>query len=401
MEGQISAKMILDSIDPRGNRLRTLEVVMPRYILAEFNTHRMLSKNSASSRAIPFKKMVKSVLENPFIPYAWMEDHKGMQGTKYLSKTDKFSLVKFIGILMDTLNTYDKNSKEYENLSNELEEKVELINTILIQYKYDIRTLDEWWLLARDKAVECASIMYVFRVTKQLANRLLEPFMYHKVLVSGTEWDNFFNLRCPKYEFLGNIYKNRREAIKNNPYPSHRDFTLENWGMLEWLKVNKGQADIHMMFLAEAIWDATNESTPKKLKEGEWHTPYGDQMDFTQLVVLGIDKGLLEQKENIDDYYNQDDEDVVDELRSKISIARCARLSYQTLGDNPVIDYEKDLELYESLYNSKHASPAEHIARVMTNEEYDTFIKQEGNIIQKGWSRNYKGFRQWREITNL
>ena len=44
---------------------------MPRIILAEFNTHRLFSRNSASSRAIPFKKMVQSVLENPFIPIAW------------------------------------------------------------------------------------------------------------------------------------------------------------------------------------------------------------------------------------------------------------------------------------------------------------------------------------------
>jgi hypothetical protein len=41
---------------------------------------------------------------------------------------------------------------------------------------------------------------------------------------------------------------------------------------------------------------------------------------------------------------------------ARISIACCARLSYQTLGDNPVIDY-KDLQLYEILNNSGHWSP--------------------------------------------
>ena len=76
----IQAKIVADSINIQGDRLTTLEVVMPRYILAEFNTHSMLSKNSASSRAIPFNKMVKAVQENPFVPYAWQKDHKGMQG---------------------------------------------------------------------------------------------------------------------------------------------------------------------------------------------------------------------------------------------------------------------------------------------------------------------------------
>ena len=62
----IQAKIVADSINIQGDRLTTLEVVMPRYILAEFNTHRMLSRNSASSRAIPFDKMLEMVKTNPF-----------------------------------------------------------------------------------------------------------------------------------------------------------------------------------------------------------------------------------------------------------------------------------------------------------------------------------------------
>lgn len=70
----IQAKIIADSINPFGHRITTMVVTMPRIVLAEFNTHRMFSRNSASSRAIPFEKMVKSVEENPFIPIAWQKE---------------------------------------------------------------------------------------------------------------------------------------------------------------------------------------------------------------------------------------------------------------------------------------------------------------------------------------
>src|ERR1035437_3905890 len=82
---KISAKVIADSKNKFGNRITTMVVTFPRYILAELNTHRMFSKNSASSRAIPFERLLKSVEENPFIPIAWMKDHKGMQGTEYFT----------------------------------------------------------------------------------------------------------------------------------------------------------------------------------------------------------------------------------------------------------------------------------------------------------------------------
>lgn len=71
---KIKAKIVADSIDPRGNRLTSCLVVMPRIIIAEINTHRMLSKNTSSSRAIPFKKMVEAVQNDPFIHFAWQKE---------------------------------------------------------------------------------------------------------------------------------------------------------------------------------------------------------------------------------------------------------------------------------------------------------------------------------------
>lgn len=366
----ILAKIVADSISPKGNRLTTLEVVMPRYILAELNTHRMLSKNSASSRAIPFNKMVKAVQDNTFIPYAWQKDHKGMQGTEYL--TNGIGLAKAI------------------------------------------------WLSARDSAIKEAKMLNHSQVTKQLANRLLEPFMYHKVLVSGTEFENFFNLRCPQYRYISDIkgqktlMKSKKDWINKslkeepNKYNELLRRINQDGEVLTWLSINEGQADIHMMFLAEAIYDAINESVPVNLKAGEWHIPYGNDMEIGTIIRLAISKGLVETKENLSDY-NDADYEIFDNICHKISIARCARLSYQTLGDNPVIDYEADLKLYEVLSKSGHWSPFEHVARTMTKEEYYSYYKGKilyrndkesvlSNTINHGWCRNFQGFIQFREL---
>jgi hypothetical protein len=148
---RISAQVIADSLNPYEKRITTMVVTFPRIILAEFNTHRMFSRNSASSRAIPFEKMVKSVEENPFVPIAWQKDHKGMQGSEY-----------------ETGSGIDANISS--------------------------------WLSARNKAVEVAEELSSGGCTKQLCNRLLEPFMWHTVLCTATEFSNFFELRCPSYE---------------------------------------------------------------------------------------------------------------------------------------------------------------------------------------------------------
>ena len=103
------AEILADSLSPQGDRLTTMKITFPRIVLAEAKTHRIISglgeeveisqslglndefnfsRNSASSRAIPFNKMVKMVEENPFIPIAWQKDHKGMQGTEYFTDNE-------------------------------------------------------------------------------------------------------------------------------------------------------------------------------------------------------------------------------------------------------------------------------------------------------------------------
>jgi hypothetical protein len=71
---KINAKIVADSLSIHGDRLTTLLITFPRFILAEVNTHRMLSKNTSSSRAIPFEKMIQSVEKDPFIPIAWQKE---------------------------------------------------------------------------------------------------------------------------------------------------------------------------------------------------------------------------------------------------------------------------------------------------------------------------------------
>lgn len=351
----IKAKIVADSLSPQGDRLTSVLCTFPRIILAEVNTHRMLSKNTSSSRAIPFNKMVEAIKTNPFIPIAWQKHHSGMQGTDYF-----------------------KNHEDYDlGITNQ-------------------------WLEARDKAIYQAKLLNSQGVTKQLCNRLLEPFMWTTMLITGSKegWNNFFELRNPVYEVDANVFgikqfKSKKDA-KNycdmngvHYYPSTDE---------EWLKVNKGQAEIHIMELAEKIYDAMDESTPKQLKAGEWHIPFLDKItNYSNIPENSLPEEIVK---------NFEENDI------KISTAMAARTSYTVVGEEKEVSYEKLIELHDRLIaqNPPHSSPAEHCARAMNFEEYESFVK--GNIEwsggqydkqlatkgTEGWCRNYKGFISYRHI---
>lgn len=326
---KISANIVADSISIHGDRVTTFLLTFPRFILPELNTHRMFSRNSASSRAIPFEKMVKMVEEDPFIPIAWQKDHKGMQGTEYFNEEESKSKIKE-------------------------------------------------WLIARDNAVTQAKKLHSKGVTKQLCNRLLEPFLWHTVLLTATEFENFFKLRCPQYVI--NWYpKDRPEALEPTQatFKSKEQAMLytgecSNWTENDWRMSNIAQAEIHMQALAEAMWDAYNKSTPVFLRENQWHIPYRENID----------------KDNIDDVI-------------KIATARCARLSYMTFDNE--IDYEKDIKLHDKLIENGHLSPLEHICQCLTEEEYQASTKTIGFyngriILEEGWCGNLRGFKSYRYI---
>ena len=166
---KIEAKIIADSINPQGNRITTFLLTYPRFIHSELMTHRMFSRNSASSRAIPFEKMVKMIEEDPFIPIAWQKSHAGMQGSEYFTN-EEFRI----------------------DIGDEFEYKEDIQ---LATEEFKIR-----WLDARDSVINVARSMNNLGLTKQLCNRLLEPFMWHTTLCTFTESENFFNLRLPIYE---------------------------------------------------------------------------------------------------------------------------------------------------------------------------------------------------------
>jgi thymidylate synthase ThyX len=303
-------------------------------MLAEFNTHRMFSRNSASSRAIPFNKMVKMVQENPFIPIAFQQTHRGMQGTEYLTGQKAID------------------AKQY-------------------------------WLSARNEAVESAIVLANNDITKQLCNRLLEPFMWHTVIVTATEWNNFFNLRCPAYTHVSDKLDGTSVTVFKSKKDYEHCYGEQGFSALEWLKINTSQADIHIQAIAELMWNAINESVPKQLRAGEYHIPFGDNINLTET-----------QK-----YFGEDS------YKIKIATARCARISFQTLGDNPKIDHEADIRLHDMLVESCHWSPFEHVAKAMTNQEYYQFrngwldnTSEEVISQSAGWCRNFRGFIQYRAL---
>lgn len=145
----ISAKVILDSVNYSGNRITTFELCFHRFILPEFNTHRAFSRNLASSRAIPVKKMIDSVLYEPAMPIYWGKNQSGMQASEQLEGDD---LHHSIG----------------------------------------------YWEAARKNAIGMAQGMDMHGAHKQLVNRLLEPFSWVRAVVTATDYSNFFDLRCHK-----------------------------------------------------------------------------------------------------------------------------------------------------------------------------------------------------------
>jgi len=124
-----------------------MEVVMHRFVLAEMNTHRVFSRNSASSRAIPFEKVADRVDTEPAMPWYWGGEQKGMQSGEELKGRDSVFC-------------------------------------------------EDTWLDASSDALGHANVLHRAGLHKSLVNRLLEPFMWHTAIITATEWDNFFWQRC-------------------------------------------------------------------------------------------------------------------------------------------------------------------------------------------------------------
>jgi thymidylate synthase ThyX len=205
----------------------------------------MFSRNAASSRAIPVEKMIEQVEKNPVIPIHWGKAQKGMQA-------------------------YDV-----------LDERCTTSCRVA-------------WLLARQSAVDSTKVLLGLGLHKQIANRLLEPWMWITVIATGNEgaWNNFFALRC------------------------HHE------------------AEPHIQSIAYMARDMRNQSTPQKLSDGQWHLP-----------LIGFEGDELLSVED----------------QVKVSVGRCARVSYLTHDGRR--DVQADIDLHDRLLASKHFSPFEHVAR--------------------------------------
>lgn len=347
----IKAEIVAHSLNTQGDELISILCTFPRIILSEMNTHRMLSKNTSSSRAIPFNKMVEAVDTNPFIPIAWQKQHSGMQGSEYFSE-----------------------SEAYWNIDK--------------------------WLEARNNAVKIATLLTNNKVTKQLANRLLEPFSWTTMLITGSKegWDNFFKLRCPQYQTPVSQSIEPQYSWKdliNNHGNEDNLVMMKKMSVIEKLQLNKGQAEIHIMDLAEKIWDAKNESTPKLLEAGEWHIPFEDKIDTYNEMFSTFTNG-----ERFIDF-----NEVI-----KVSVALAARTSYTVVGEEKEIDYQKMIDLHDRLLaqDPPHSSPFEHCCRALNDEEYYQAMKtvqgvnREKHLVRKdwGWVNNIKGFMPYRYMVD-
>jgi thymidylate synthase ThyX len=292
--GQLTASVIADSVvrSVYGSyRITTLAVDVPRMVLAEFNTHRALSRNSASSRAIPARRIIERVNTHPLTPAKFPLGHKGMQASEWAVEGDGL----------------------YERLISQ-------------------------WHVSRDTAVASVNGLLALNASKQIANRILEPWLITKVLVTATDWENFIALRA-----------------------------------------NPG-AQYEMMVVAEMILDLLNSSNPIELQGGEWHVPFGDRVDRVRLAELlsaGQYSGLA-----------------IDEAVRRIAIARCARVSYFNF-DGPD-DYQADLSLFDKLRDNGHMSPFEHVAMAMSHDDFELFKHVVGGKSVHGRCGNLQGFRSYR-----
>lgn len=161
----ISATTILRSRNTSAPEkvLSTLLLRYPRFIHAEFMTHRVFSRNAASSRAIPVSKLIQDVMDNPAVPMIWGKNQKGMQSSEGCN------------------------------------EQVNSAPLLRADIKHEFPVLNrDAWLLARDNAVKAARVFAEAGYHKQICNRLLEPFAHITVLVSSTDWSNFLALRAHK-----------------------------------------------------------------------------------------------------------------------------------------------------------------------------------------------------------
>jgi len=244
------AKIIAASVNPEGKRIATIQCAYPRFIHGEIMTHRVFSRNAMSSRAVPVKKMLAQVWNNPAEPVHWGANNPGMQSKSELAG-------------------------------------------------WKLWVAKRLWRGAAKAAVAFAWGLEKLGGHKQFVNRLLEPWQWMHTIITATEWDNFFELRC------------------------HPD------------------AQPEFQKLAYMMQEAYMTALYTELSAGQWHLPYLTAQELQDV----IDKKLPAH------------------LAVKLSAARCARVSYLTHdGKVPSQAADLKLFDQLAGSRPLHASPLEHQA---------------------------------------
>lgn len=282
---QVDVKILADSITDGGSRLVTWEWSYWRSIHSEVMTHRALSRNAASSRAIPMKKLRERVGAFPAMPVHWGANKAGMQADAEIAETEKAK---------------------------------------------------RWWIAARDLMLCMHEEGEKLGLHKQIVNRIIEPWMRITVIVSMTDHANLFHLR------------------------KHPD------------------AEPNFQVIANKAWDLFHESTPRYAAPGQWHLPLTTLEDYADLCETA-------PKSERFDYRN----DFAREAIKKVSVGRCARVSYLTHDGRR--DLKEDIELHDRLARAAtmgedpmHASPFEHVAVAVGGRQ------RIGNF--EGWKQYRKCF---------
>ena len=322
-KGNIVARIVADSKNTNGGRITTFELEYHRYIHSEVMTHRLFSRNAMSSRAVPVKKMIEQVENSPATPIHWGAAQSGMQAAAECNND------------INHYSTGGRNEGEYAP--------------------------QEYWELLAGTMASCAGEMLSAGYHKQIVNRILEPFQMMKVVLTATEFDNFFWLRCDK------------------------------------------DAQPEIQELAGLMYQAMEESNPELLKAGEWHTPYVDHERREGELYYIVDE----------DYRHVTQEEAI-----AISSSCCAQVSYRNIDNS----FDKAMNVYERLgiggEGKVHASPFEHTATPMkfytgldvahNKLKVGDDINQDTELWETGithldrednfWSGNFKGFVQHRQL---
>lgn len=305
----IETKIILDSIAPNGVRLVTSELTYPRNIHSELMTHRVFSRNAASSRAIPTPVKIARIRKDIARPSEWGVNQKGMVASGPLPEVD----AKLAQAIWD--EACDKALQYAELLCG-----TRCINCDML-FEHDNPCSK---CICKDHAIK-------LDLHKQVANRIIEPFDHITTVVTSTKFLNHKKLRT------------ERDKKTGRPLPDPTYFELaEKW---------------HAALAA---------SKPTPVKVGEWHLPY---VHIDGASGRGISQADLD---GVNAFLGSDlraeDPTLIPILR-KVSVGRAARTTYMRSGQG---DIKENIELHDRL-TVGHWSPFEHPATPIGGFEFVTF----------------------------